>query len=205
MSKVFLDAKEKALRLLNEAKSLGEVDEKALAVIEALNANPHFFTTSSCSGRVVVVEVPNVGLKKEACFLGRWHDVVSVDDVKDALVKAKNGFVWFIAQPPIFHVVADDLKHAEYLVKIGVASGFKNSAIRSIGRRVVVELSSTERFDVPLGRDGIVFCDDDYLVLLCSIANDLIERGAGKLVLLEKAVSKMSKNTVEMGSKKANA
>ncbi|RLF26366.1 MAG: hypothetical protein DRN01_04895 [Thermoplasmata archaeon] len=199
MSKMFLDAKEKALRLLNEAKSLGEFDEKALAVVETLNSNPHFFTTSSCSGRVVVVEIPKVGLKREACFLGRWHDSVGVDDVKEALDKAKNGFIWFIAQPPIFHVVVDDIEYAERLVKAGLSSGFKNSAIRSIGKKVVVELSSTERFDVPLGKDHVVFCNDDYLVLLCGIANDLLKRGWGKLVSLEKVVFKMSKNSVGRG------
>ena len=189
MNKEFLDAKERALELLSKAKDSGEVDRKALAVVEALNANPHYFTTSSCSGRVVVMEIPCVGMKKEACFLGRWHDFVDVDQVKNALAQAKKGFIWFIAQPPIFHVVADDLEYAESLVKTGIASGFKNSALRSIGKKIVVELSSTERFDVPLGKDGIVFCDEKYIALLCSIANDLMCKSADKLVSFEKAVS----------------
>ena len=51
--KVFVKAKVQCLSQVDRSKK-GSIDEPVLHVVDALNASSHFFTTSSCSGRVAV-------------------------------------------------------------------------------------------------------------------------------------------------------
>ena len=180
----FLQAKEQALARLQEAIEEGEVDELALPVLERINAIEDFYTTSSCSGRIVVMEVPGVGAKQGACFLGSWADEVTRQEVSMALEEASRGEIWLLAQPPIFHVAAALLDRAQALVSLARQSGFKQSSIKSVGDHVMVEIASTEEMDVPLGRDGVILCSDAYIELLVSIANELLEHAAGKRAML---------------------
>ena len=185
----FLQAKEKAMETLKKAMENNEVDKKAIPIIEKLNGIDEFFTTSSCSGRIVIMELPSIGNKIDARFLGKWDDKIKIQDIKNALENAEKGEIWMLAQPPIFQVSASDVNAASKLIKVAKQSGFKNSGIRSIGKRVTVEVRSTEEVDVPLGIDGKLLCDEKYLSLLVSLANEIMERAKNKLSILEKNLS----------------
>ena len=183
-SRRFLEAKGQAMARLQEALENGEVDQPAVPIIERLNAIEDFYTTSSCSGRIVIMEVPGVGDKHGARFLGAWDGEVSLETVRMALGRASEGELWLLAQPPIFHVAAALLERAQELVSMAKQSGFKQSSIRSIGEPVMVEIGSTEEMDVPLGQDGELLCSDAYLELLVSIANELMRNAARKRATL---------------------
>lgn len=87
----FLQAKEKAMEALKKAMENNEVDKKAIPIIEKLNSIDEFFTTSSCSGRIVVIELPSIGDKIDARFLGKWDDKIKIQDIKNALKNAEKG------------------------------------------------------------------------------------------------------------------
>ncbi len=180
----FLQAKMQAMTRLEMAIENGEVDEPALPVLERLNAVEDFYTTSSCSGRIVIMEVPGVGDKRGARFLGSWDGQVSLETVQMALGRASKGELWLLAQPPIFHVAAALVDRAQMLVSLARESGFKQSSIKSLGDPVMVEIGSTEEMDVPLGRDGVLLCSDAYLGLLVSIADELMANAAQKRAML---------------------
>ena len=184
----FLQAKEKAMETLKKAMENNEVDKKAIPIIEKLNGIDEFFTTSSCSGRIAIMELPSIGNKIDARFLGKWDDKIEIQDIKNALENAEKGEIWMLAQPPIFHVSASDVNAASKLIKVAKQSGFKNSGIRSIGKRVTVEVRSTEEVDVPLGIDGKLLCDEKYLSLLVSIANEIMDRIEKKLKVFERKI-----------------
>lgn len=187
----FLQAKEKAMETLKKAMENNEVDKKAIPIIEKLNGIDEFFTTSSCSGRIVIMELPSIGNKIDARFLGKWDDKIKIQDIKNALENAEKGEIWMLAQPPIFHVSASDVNAASKLIKVAKQSGFKNSGIRSIGKRVTVEVRSTEEVDVPLGIDGKLLCDEKYLSLLVSIANEIMDRIEKKLKVFERKIEEL--------------
>jgi len=187
----FLQAKEKAMETLKKAMENNEVDKKAIPIIEKLNGIDEFFTTSSCSGRIAIMELPSIGNKIDARFLGKWDDKIKIQDIKNALENAEKGEIWMLAQPPIFHVSASDVNAASKLIKVAKQSGFKNSGIRSIGKRVTVEVRSTEEVDVPLGIDGKLLCDEKYLSLLVSIANEIMDRIEKKLKVFERKIEEL--------------
>lgn len=159
-------------------------DEEVEGIIEKLNSLDEFFTTSSCSGRISLICLPEIGAKREATFIGKWHRSVRKEEVLEAIKASEKGEMWLLSQPPILHVACRGLEKAKGLLRIAIESGFKYSSIKAISRdneKVVVEIMSTERMDVPLGKDGMMFCSETHLDFILSKANFMLERGKEKL------------------------
>lgn len=188
----FNSAKQQALRKLSEAITHDEIDIKMQGLLEILNDHPAYFTTSSCAGRIVVLELPSLGDKQNAVFLGKWHREATLKEVSDSCKKSEEGLLWLLAQPPIIHVGCRDMNTANQLVNVGIQSGFKNSVIKSLGEnRIIVEIRSTERLDMPIGKEGMLFCSDTHLQFLVQIANEVIRKSTAKLKRLEESLSSL--------------
>lgn len=183
--KEFVDGKKRAIQELEKAKSENKVDQGILPILDRINSSDLYYTSSSCFGRVVLLELPVIGDKKNAKWLGKWHRKIKSDDVLSAAKDGKKGQLWILAQPPIIHVAAKTNDAANKMLKTAIACGFKNSGLKSIGKNIVVEICSTERLDAPVGKDGNLFCNKDYLSLLVDIANNVFERSSAKLYKFE--------------------
>ncbi len=181
IGKEFLDAKEKAIKSLEKACDENKADKEILPILTLINQVKGCYTTSSCSGRIVILEIPQIGDKQKASFLGKWHRKVDLKEIQTALQKVKKGYVWFIAQSPIIHIVTDEIETADRILKIALGCGFKNSGLKSIRRKIVIEICSTERLDAPIGLNGFIYNEDNYLQILVDISNDILEKSKGKL------------------------
>jgi len=179
--KEFLDAKENALKSLEDACAKGKVDEGILPILDLINRIQGFYTLSSCAGRIVFLEIPQIGDKRGATFLGIWHRTIEPRELQAVTTKATIGFLWLLAQAPILHIRAETLQLADRMLKTAISCGFKNSAVKSIGKKIIIEICSTERLDAPIGRDGCLFCEEKYLSLLIEISNEVIERSQEKM------------------------
>ena len=188
--KDFLDGKKSALEQLTKATSAKQVDLGIQPILNIINNSDEFYTTSSCFGRIVILEIPTIGNKKEAKFLGKWHRSIALNDLLSAIKKAKEGQLWILSQSPIIHIAAISDNAADKILKIAIACGFKNSGLKSIGKRIVIEILSTERLDAPIGKNGKVFCNNEHLDLLVKISNEIIEKSTLKLKKLEKNLRK---------------
>lgn len=189
MALIFEEQKKRALEKLR----IGGADEEVAGIVEKINSSEDFFTTSSCSGRIVLISIPEIGAKRAAKFIGKWHrPPVSREGVQEAIkLKGWEGIaggkeIWLLSQSPILHVACRDLEKAKLLLDIAIASGFKYSSIKAIANavdneKVMVEIVSTERMDVPLGKDGVLFCSEGHMDFILSKANFMLERGKGKL------------------------
>ena len=186
----FLFRKKKALEKLDYAIIEDKVDIGIKPILGLINKNKEYYTSSSCYGRILLLEIPNIGNKKEAKFLGKWHRSIELIELINALKKAKKGQIWLLSQSPIIHIISKNYKSADVLLKIAISCGFKNSGIKSLGQKIVVEICSTERLDAPLGENGIVFCDIDYIRLLINISNEIMEKSANKLNKLKSKFKK---------------
>ncbi|MBA7536440.1 hypothetical protein ES705_28704 [subsurface metagenome] len=181
---VFEAEKKRAMERLR----VGGADEEVAGIIEKINGFEGFFTTSSCSGRIALIRLPEIGAKREAEFIGKWHRAVTKEEVLEAIKTTEKGEIWLLSQSPILHVACRSLEKAKTLLRIAIESGFKYSGIKAISNsnskdngKVVVEILSTERMDVPLGKDGMTFCSESYMEFILSKANFMLERGKGKL------------------------
>lgn len=177
----FLQQKEHALKLLQKADTAGEVDSEIKDILNLINASPWYCTLSSCSGRIVILEIPSLGDKKKARFLGRWHRTIQVDEALGAVDKHTTGLLWFLAQAPILHVESENLKKANEFIHLCISCGLKNTMMKSTEKRIIIEVASTERLDAPLGQDGHIFSSPDYIQLLVNISNEIIIKSLKKL------------------------
>ena len=184
--KDFIDIKEKAFESLEKACNENKADKRILLILNIINNSEEYYTSSSCSGRIVLLEIPSIGDKKRAKMLGKWHRFIKSEELMGSAKNAEKGLLWLLAQSPIIHVGAQTVEAADKLVKIAVSSGFKNSGVKSTGRKIIVEICSTERLDAPIGKDGTLFCNEEYLQLLVDISNNVIEKSNGKLQRFEK-------------------
>ena len=186
----FLKNKKQTLEKLGQAKKEKLVDLEIIPILDIINSFDNYYTSSSCYGRIVLLEIPRIGDKKNAKWLGKWHRTISPDEVLSSVKKAKKGQLWILAQSLIIHIVAKTNNDAEEMLKTVISAGFKNSGVKSLGRKIVVEICSTERLDTPVGEDGRLLCSEDFLNLVVKIANDVIKRSSLKLEKLTNILKK---------------
>jgi len=186
----FLQGKKNALNKLDNAKKEKKVDKKILPILEIINQSEKYYSSSSCSGRIVLIQLPEIGDKKNAEFLGKWHHIIKTEEITTSFKKAKKGQIWILAQSPIIHVISKTLKDAEKILKISISSGFKNSGLKSIGKKIVVEICSTERLDSPIGKNTEILCNIEYIELVVNIANSIIKRSDKKIIELKNQLKK---------------
>ena len=185
IKKEFLDAKEKALKSLEKAFSENKADTNIISLLNIINNIENCYTSSSCSGRTILLEIPRIGDKKRAKFLGKWHDQIKLSDIKDASKDANKGLIWILAQSPVFHIGCSNIFIADKLLKTSIKCGFKNSGLKSTKRKIILEVCSTERLDSPIGKDGFLFCNDDFLQILVDISNEISAVSKVKINKLE--------------------
>ena len=192
-TKNFDEQKEKAMEGLRQALAEGKVDRDIIPLLEKINALENYFTTSSCSGRISVMEMPHFGDKVNSVWLGKWHREVSEEEVLEAIGMHGKGQLWFLVRSPILHVGARTLEDAVRLLNLAIGLGFKYSNIKSVShKKLLVEIRSTERMDVPLGSDGELWVSEEYIERIVAMANDQVRRFKARLKRLEEEVERLA-------------
>lgn len=184
----WLEAKNQALRVLEDHRRLNRVDRDIIRVLDAINRHPDYFTTSSCSGRIQVVEAEILTLRRGFRSLGKWHEPPDPDEVvKVVLEGVRSGArnLWLTVQPPIIHVASRTIESARLLLDVARESGFKHSGLISL-RYNLVEVNASERADIPLVIDGVqIVTGSDKLVRVSYLTTRLLSRVKEKLRRLE--------------------
>ncbi|WP_297535191.1 hypothetical protein [Thermococcus sp.] len=186
-----MKAKREALVSLFTAMREGKVDEDIIDLLLLINSIRGIYTTSSCSGRIGIIEEPALGAKPLSRWLIKVHREITFEEAKEALERAREGLIFLKSQPPIFHVVAENLEKAKRLHELGLASGFKYTTFKVISNRYLVEINATEYLTAPLGRDGRIMVSDEYLRFAIEIGNSMLRRSKGRLPRLMKNFEKL--------------
>ncbi|WP_457741461.1 tRNA(Phe) 7-((3-amino-3-carboxypropyl)-4-demethylwyosine(37)-N(4))-methyltransferase Taw3 [Thermococcus sp.] len=191
-TKNFDEQKAKAMEGLRKALEAGKVDRDIITLLEKINSMENYFTTSSCSGRISVMEMPHFGDKVNSVWLGKWHREVSFEEVLGAIGRHRKGQLWFLVRSPILHVSARTMEDAVKLLNLTIGLGFKYSNIKSVShKKLLVEIRSTERMDVPLGKNGELWVSNEYIARIVGIANSQVRRFKRKLKRLEEEVERL--------------
>ncbi|MFH1770998.1 MAG: hypothetical protein ABH828_05600 [archaeon] len=179
----FEQDKERTLKKMisNDQSNKGSVDKPIKKLLGVINKTKNFYTTSSCSGRIILIRIPKSGKKKEAEFLYRTHSKAKVGEVMVALNKKTTDSVWFRQEAAILHVAARTLDIASKFLRIARLIGFKRSGIFEVKRRVIMELIATEKMEVIVAKNGKVLVDEDYVKVLVDEGNKKMESSWDKL------------------------
>ena len=156
------------------------IDKNILPIFDFLNSLPDYFTTSSCSGRIVLYNEDRSN--KNDADIDPWllisHEPISFEQINSSLVsytkQPLTPRLSFKFEPMIMHVEARSLEAAQKLLKSAVQSGFRNSGISFSSKRIIVAIRCTIKLDVPILYDnrGICMLEQAYLEQLTFIANE---------------------------------
>ncbi|PIN87005.1 hypothetical protein COV19_02330 [Candidatus Woesearchaeota archaeon CG10_big_fil_rev_8_21_14_0_10_44_13] len=184
--KVFLGKQDKSRK--------GGIDKNIKGLVDLINKNPCYYTTSSCAGRIVLLKPAEHNRKDKAEWLFVSHEKIGKkqhDQLKDSLRNPPNETVWFKQEGAILHVRCRAFDDAVRLVKASKEAAFKHAGISSFGRKIMVEVIDTERIDAPVSREGKLIVDDDYLRFLFEECNSKLSRTIKKIRRMEKYIKKL--------------
>lgn len=178
--------KEKMEFLAKKDKSRkGCIDFKIKRLVDKINSLNDFFTTSSCSGRILLFSLPKSNKKKEVQYLFNSHKKIKQSETKGILRtiikkiklnKIKDD-VWFRVDGAILHVACNNLDSAKKFLNTARDIGFRRSGIISLGKnRVTMELISTEKIEAIVSKKGRLVIDEDYFKVLIKEGNAKLEK-----------------------------
>jgi len=162
----------------DDKSNKGGWDKPIIELCEIINKKRNYYTTSSCSGRIVLLKDQED--KGPGLFFYLIHELVSYKKLKHELSKVK-GNVKFKQEPPILHVACKTLSSAQSLLKKAQTVGFKRSGIISVGKRVMVELISTEKLEFPIMKKGNTLIGEEFLREIVEKSNKNLSRGWKKI------------------------
>ncbi|XP_060063397.1 tRNA wybutosine-synthesizing protein 3 homolog [Ylistrum balloti] len=160
----------------------GSIDEEIVPLVQHINNHDNFFTTSSCSGRIIVFddhideEKPGLKVKKKGCkWLYTSHKTADAEKVIESL-KEITGDAVFKFEPFVLHVQCRNTEYAQRTLCCAVASGFRNSGI-SLGNKgkIIVGVRSTHGLEAPLSKDGSLLVSMEFIRFLTKSANKKLE------------------------------
>lgn len=170
-----------------DKSSIGEWDEKMKALCLRINKKSNYYTTSSCSGRVVLMI--DSEKKQQGLFLKVYHDLIIFKEMKKALVEISyKGIVKFKQEPCILHIACKSLEDAVVLLNKARKAGWKKSGILSASGRFIVELNGTERLEFLIKDEENVLVDDKFLKLHIKKSNENLKKCWEKIKKLEKLI-----------------
>ena len=172
----------------------GDVDELVKPLINLINSNDNYFTTSSCSGRIMIL-IPS-SIKQEVKWLFFSHGEV----VASELIKKIHGFannnekeVWFKIEGFILHIACKDIEAAQRILNIAKDVGLKRSGIISTASKIMVEIISSELLETPISKDNKLMVEDNYLEFIIDEANAKLRRTHNRIKKLEEAIKLLIK------------
>ncbi|XP_075792387.1 tRNA wybutosine-synthesizing protein 3 homolog isoform X2 [Pelodiscus sinensis] len=151
----------------------GSVDAAIAELVQFINGQERFCTTSSCAGRLLLAQAPAPGfhgyeVQKQNCsWLLVTHQLCAKEDV---------------------HSVAID-------------SGFRNSGI-TVGKRgkIMMAVRSTHCLEVPLNHMGKLMVTEEYIDFLVQIANRKMEENMKRIDRFYNCLQLALKNELSMSN-----
>ena len=190
----FLKQKQKYLTELQsglrDKSKKGFIDEEIKDLVDVINAHPDYYTTSSCSGRILLYTATPDRKKNETEWIFVSHKIVAEEDIRKAILKLPSGIVFFRFEPLILHVVCKDLTAADSLLQFCNTSGLKHSGAISLGERIIVEIVGNDRLDAPIAKDRHILITSEGISQFVFDANEKMKRNFERIERLKKEMEK---------------
>jgi tRNA wybutosine-synthesizing protein 3 len=187
----FEEQKKKYLRDLEDTdpdrSKKGDVDIQIKPLLDAINAQDEFYTTSSCAGRIDLFVEPLSGKKHEGEWLYVSHDLAIEKELVASLQSLPQETLWFRMEGAILHVCAKDMDAANLFLQKCKESGWKHSGITGSTKRIIIEATTSERMDIPIAKDGVLLVPEKFVTFMVREANQKLSKTREKIKRLQEA------------------
>jgi tRNA wybutosine-synthesizing protein 3 len=183
----FQNQKKTFLAKLDKSRK-GKIDKPIKSLINKINKSKNYYSTSSCSGRIVLL-AKNQGEKQGAKWLFTSHKKTNLKQIKSALKNLPKTNVYFRFEPLILHIASDTIENAQKLVNKARSIGFKRTGIQSTKNKIITEIASTEILNTIIAKNKKLLITNDYLKVLIQEANKKLEQNNKKIRKFLKSIT----------------
>lgn len=170
-----------------DKSSKGKWDKKIKKLCDEINKLENYYTTSSCSGRIVIMY--DKEKKQSGLFLKVYHDEIKYKKLKNDLNKINSAeLLKFKQESPILHIHCRTLKDARALLRRAQLAGWKKSGIISSGERIILELCGTEKLEFFIMNKGRILVNHPFLELIVKRCNENLKSGWLKIEKLQNSL-----------------
>jgi len=176
---------------LEKAIAEKKADLQIISLCRFVSKTKNFFTSSSCAGRIILLQLPKGESKREACFHRKWHCVVKEKELWEGIDAETKGELWFKLDPFIFHVGANSLENAKKVLAAMTKAGVKRGGIIvAKPGKFLVELQGSQGIAFPVKKEKKVLVEKEYMKYILERANEKLEKNYTLLKRLEKEFKK---------------
>lgn len=177
---MFQKQKESFLKKTDKSKK-GSIDLPIKKLINIINKRSEFYTTSSCSGRTVLIAPKK---KKGTEWFYITHKKASLKDIENKLKNIPKKDIWIKFEPFIIHIACKNFDSAEQILKKARNAGIKKAGIQST-KKILVEMIGTDSLNALIAKKGKIMITKDYLKELIRQANLKQKNNLKKIKKLE--------------------
>lgn len=167
----------------------GSVDKQIRKLMKHVNSHPDYYTTSSCAGRILLMEISKTGRKDDAKFIFAAHRKVLPKEIIGALMAKTKNIVRLQQQNVILHIACRDIDSATKILSAARDSGFMQSGIIPL-RKVVVEIKNPDGISMIVKKGKSILLDESYLKIACKEMNDKLEQNYKRINKLLSSLKK---------------
>ena len=179
--------KERHTQTLQTALKQKKVDPQAIGLGLFLEKTKNYFTSSTCSGRIVLLKVNKQETKQDSAFIAKWHATTTIEKIWKALSEKTPGEIWFKQEPFILHIGCMDFENAKKLLAIAKECGIKRAGINSAKEgKFMLELIGTQNIAFPVKKGATILFEKKQLKYIVKRANEKLEKNYAQLEKFEK-------------------
>lgn len=170
--------KERHKKTFLKAVKEEKADKQMISLCNYISKTKNYFTSSSCAGRIVLLDIGKQGNKREAAFHSKWHKKVRFDElIKGINRKQKEEELWFKLDPFILHLGTDSMENAKKILKATKETGIRRAGIMVAEEgKFIVELIGTQTMALPVKAKGKLLVEEEYLKKILEKANKKLEK-----------------------------
>lgn len=191
----FKMVKERHHKTFEDALEKGRMDEKLVGFCKYIASTKNYFTSSCCSGRIILLRIEGTERDKRNChFHRKWHDVVPFDELWNGIIEGTKGKIWFKLEPFILHIGGKNLEYAKKILEVMKLSGVKRGGIIVAKEgKFIVEFMGTQEISFLVKDNDRVLIDKAYMEDTLKEANRKMKINEEMLIRLEKEARKKLK------------
>ena len=168
----FEEYKKSAMEKYYDAQKKGLVDKDIVRHLDGFNRLKNYYTTSSCSGRIMLVKRFKGLNKAPDSFYYKSHSPVNFSEFMKAINNYEGGEeLWISSQSFILHIGCRELIDAKKLLDYCHLKGIKRAGITAFGKRIIVEIIGTQTLSTIIAKGKKLLVDKSYLKELINKSN----------------------------------
>ena len=171
---------------------IGYLDPGIEEVLEKIFRIRNAFPTSSCSGRIYVVDAVYPWMRRGSHVVFKKHAEITEEEMLSITKMPTINSLWLIVSGPIIHVNSFDSGTALKILRVAREAGFKHSGVLSKSRRgYLVEVISGVRLDLLIKRGDMLLINVNNISVFLETINNAFRAGRERLKRFSQALEKL--------------